>query len=244
MLSNRVIVSRLMIAVVLGGIIGLDREKNNRAAGLRTHILVAVGSTLIMIISIDASSRLGIEARWDVGRLAAQVVSGIGFLGAGTILHNDGKVNGLTTAASLWLTAAIGLAVGIGYYLAAVFSNFIVLITLNSLKKIEARIGRENGERVDISFYKERFNIDLLVDECYRNNIKINRMKFNKQLDKNSSLNSITLCLKFPEDLDKKDFFNCFLASKKVEAVKYEDLNDGELIENLEILNTKYEKIK
>lgn len=108
------VVLRMVLAVVLGGFIGLEREKRSQAAGLRTHMLVSLGSALVMLISVYGFPVLDgrDKAQVDVARIAAQVVSGVGFLGAGTIIRNGTSVKGLTTAASLWVSAAIGLACG------------------------------------------------------------------------------------------------------------------------------------
>src|SRR5690554_77862 len=106
-----------------------------RPAGFRTHILVSVGSSLIMIISAYAFG--GTAAGYDPGRIAAQVVSGIGFLGAGTIMREGANVRGLTTAASLWTVAGIGLAVGSGFYFAAIVATILVVLTLVLLNKLE-----------------------------------------------------------------------------------------------------------
>ena len=138
MVSNLVIVSRLILASILGGLIGLERESSNRPAGFRTHILVVIGSTLIMMVSVD-SYKFGA----DPSRIAAQVVSVIGFLGAGTILRRDSgvvtgnNIEGLTTAASLWVCAGIGLAVGNGYYLGAITTTAIVLFFLKNARSFE-----------------------------------------------------------------------------------------------------------
>ncbi len=114
---------RLLIAAVLGAIIGLDREYRTKAAGFRTHFLVALGSALFMIVSVHGFDDLPkdqMTLRMDPARIAAQVVTGIGFIGAGTIIFQKNMVKGLTTAAGLWVTAAIGLACGVGmYWLAA-----------------------------------------------------------------------------------------------------------------------------
>lgn len=130
---------RLALAVIFGGAIGLEREKSNRAAGFRTNILVCLGSALIMLLSIYGFSAFSKEpsVRLDPARLAAQVVSGIGFLGAGVILFNGFSITGLTTAATLWVVAAIGLAVGAGFYYPALFTTILVLFSLLILNKIE-----------------------------------------------------------------------------------------------------------
>jgi putative Mg2+ transporter-C (MgtC) family protein len=127
---------RLAVALVLSGIIGFEREVANRPAGFRTHVLVGVGSTLIMIVSLRMSSVIqGVSA--DPGRIAAQVVSGIGFLGAGTILREGATIRGLTTAASLWVSSAIGLAVGAGLFWESCVATGIVIVALVALSWVE-----------------------------------------------------------------------------------------------------------
>jgi putative Mg2+ transporter-C (MgtC) family protein len=130
---------RLGLALGLGGLIGLERETSSRAAGLRTNILVCVGSALIMLLSMYGFAAFADEptVRLDPARLAAQVISGIGFLGAGVIIFNGISVTGLTTAATLWVVAAIGLASGAGFYYPAITATFIVLFSLLILNKVE-----------------------------------------------------------------------------------------------------------
>ncbi len=139
---------RLALAVVLGGVIGIERERLQWAAGLRTHILVCVGATLFMLVSSFgfAEPLLGEHVVLDPSRVAAQVVSGIGFLGAGTILFRRDKIRGLTTAASLWTVAAIGLAVGGGLYVAAIGGTAIIFGVLAGLKPLERRFFRPGHE--------------------------------------------------------------------------------------------------
>ncbi len=132
------LVGRLILAGVFGAIIGLERERKNHSAGLRTYIAVVLGSTLVMLISIYGFTYVDIDTK-DPARLAAQVVSGIGFLGAGTIIVNKNRVRGLTTAASLWTTACIGLAVGAGMYIAATATTLLLGGTLSALKYVEHR---------------------------------------------------------------------------------------------------------
>jgi putative Mg2+ transporter-C (MgtC) family protein len=127
----------LLLAVVLGGLIGLEREVHGHPAGMRTHIIVCVGSTLITLVSTTISDVNGV--RGDPARLAAQIVSGIGFLGAGAILREGASVRGLTTAASVWTTAGIGIALGANafYGQLAVIATIIVLFTLWTLNHFE-----------------------------------------------------------------------------------------------------------
>ncbi|MDD5270311.1 MAG: MgtC/SapB family protein [Candidatus Omnitrophica bacterium] len=128
---------RLCIAAVLSGLIGYEREIHERPAGFRTHILVGVGSTLIMLTSMHIFDIYKGVAVPDPGRIAAQVVSGIGFLGAGTIIRFKASVRGLTTAASLWTVAGIGLAVGAGLFVPAAATTAIVLAALFFLNRLE-----------------------------------------------------------------------------------------------------------
>ncbi|AOZ93504.1 MgtC/SapB family protein [Paenibacillus crassostreae] len=141
---------RLLLSMGLGGVIGWERERSNRAAGLRTHILVCLGSTLIMMLSIYGFSDFVNEAniRIDPARLAASVITGIGFLGAGTILFTGKSITGLTTAASVWVVAALGLSVGAGFHFAAIVTTIFILMTLVLFNKIEQRF--LNGDKIHL----------------------------------------------------------------------------------------------
>jgi len=134
------IVFKLALASILGALIGLERESLNRPAGLRTYTLVCVGSALAMIVSIDIYLQYYHTVNADPGRIAAQVVSGIGFLGAGTIIREGATVRGLTTAAGLWAVACIGLAVGSGLYIPAVATTVLILFVLIYFVKFEEKI--------------------------------------------------------------------------------------------------------
>ena len=128
---------RLLFAAILSGFIGYEREIHGRLAGFRTHILVGVGSALMMLTSMYIFDIYRGQASVDPGRIAAQVVSGIGFLGAGTIIRFKASVRGLTTAASLWTVAGLGLAVGAGMYVPAAFTTLLVLAALFFLNRVE-----------------------------------------------------------------------------------------------------------
>jgi putative Mg2+ transporter-C (MgtC) family protein len=136
------ILLRLMLAAVLGSVVGIERERLDWAAGLRTHMLVCLGSTLFMLVSAfgfaDILGTPGIGL--DPSRIAAQVVSGVGFLGAGTIILRREAVRGLTTAASVWTVAAVGLAVGGGLYFAAISATVLILVILAGIKPLERRL--------------------------------------------------------------------------------------------------------
>ncbi len=132
----------LCLAVVLGGAIGFERELQRKAAGLRTNILICVGAVLFTELSIEMSSPSG-----DPARIAAQIVTGVGFLGAGTIIQGRGIVTGLTTAATMWLVAAIGMAVGFGALLEATCATLLVLLVLSVLRPIERVIAARSQYR-------------------------------------------------------------------------------------------------
>lgn len=140
MITELDMVIRLFAGFLAGGIIGFERSSRHQVAGLRTHILIALGSTLLMILSIWLPQEFNMLKNGDPGRIAAQVVSGIGFLGAGAILRLGNNVKGLTTAASLWFVAAVGLAVGAGLYFAAAVSEAMGLFTLVALDKLEKKL--------------------------------------------------------------------------------------------------------
>lgn len=141
MISQNEVLLRLVVALILGALVGIERERGERAAGLRTHALVCLGSCLIMITSTYGFQSVVGKAGFDVdpSRVAAQVVSGIGFLGAGTILLRKEIVRGLTTAAAIWVVAGIGLAVGGGLYLPAVETTVGALVVLAIFRPIERK---------------------------------------------------------------------------------------------------------
>jgi len=147
-MNDTQVILRLVISAILAGFIGVEREWYGRMAGFRTHILVAVGSCLIMLTSIHIFDIYSVTAPVDSGRIAAGVVTGIGFLGAGTIMRFRASVIGLTTAASLWAVSGIGLAVGSGFYVAAYTCTALVLIALIVFGRIEKRYIRKNIYRV------------------------------------------------------------------------------------------------
>lgn len=134
MLTDTIIIIRLLLSFCAGAAIGLERSGARQAAGLRTHILICVGATGVMLLSIWVTE---IEGTGDPGRIAAQVVSGIGFLGGGAILKLGANVKGLTTAASIWVVACIGLVTGCGMYTACITMVIITLITLSVMSRIE-----------------------------------------------------------------------------------------------------------
>jgi len=175
MISTYDMLLRLLVAALLGSVIGWERERRHWTAGLRTHMMVSLGSALIMLVSAygfqDVVGKPGISL--DPSRVAAQVVSGIGFLGAGTIffLRNE-VVKGLTTAAGLWTVAAIGLAVGGGLYIEAVSATFIALIILAVFKPVEDKFFKKNRYRnIRIVLEQHKADFTSIENVLISNNI-------------------------------------------------------------------------
>jgi putative Mg2+ transporter-C (MgtC) family protein len=177
-----VISGQLLIASLLGGLIGLERELHGRPAGFRTHLLVSLGSCLFVAVSIhfyrvygnfSGTGPIGV----DPGRVAAQVVAGIGFLGAGAIIKDKASVRGLTTAASLWVAAAVGLACGVGLLALAVLVTALALVSLLFLKKIESRLSRDTYVTVtvwSVDIEGQMSRIEQLMQECLMKVVKLN----------------------------------------------------------------------
>ena len=181
---------RIAVAAALTGAIGMERELRERAAGLRTHMLVGVGSALFTIVSAYAwtdfvFSREG-GVVFDPTRIAAQIVTGIGFLGAGAIIRQGLSVRGLTTAAGLWVVAAIGMAVGAGYYSAAVIATGVVLVGLGPLRWVEGGAlsrWRRGGRVLEVDIRREQALAPLL-ETLEGRRARVNRVEFEDEEDR------------------------------------------------------------
>lgn len=201
---------RLLLATVLGGAVGIERGSGDRPAGFRTHILVCTGSALIMLVSMygfDDSYVSGISNanNRDSARIAAQVVSGIGFLGAGTIMHEGVTVRGLTTAASLWMVSAIGLAAGAGMYVISIISTAIMLITLVSFRSLEKRFAGNNRNTrrfIRIVAQNQSGIITSITSYLSENDVKVKTMNVKNNAQKNEVV--LELYLKLGRDTDKE----------------------------------------
>ena len=147
---------RLLLALLMGGVIGMERGRHGRAAGMRTHVLVCIGACMTALVGLHL---LRLNPNENASRIAAQVISGIGFLGAGTIMiRNQSIVTGLTTAAGVWCTATIGIALGYGFYLAALIATVITIITATLLTRLEG------GKKYMIRCYLELKDADLATE--------------------------------------------------------------------------------
>ena len=164
---------RILMAAFLGGLIGLERSSGDRPAGLRTHVLVATGSALLMVVSIYGFD--GHPQGRDPSRIASTVVNGIGFLGAGTILHEGLTVKGLTTAASLWIVSAIGLTVGCGMLALGIFATGIALITLILIRGLEKKVlpaGKSTRCKLHVILSKDPDSMMDVMEYLQERNIK------------------------------------------------------------------------
>ncbi len=172
------IVVRLLLALACGGVLGMDREKNRRPAGFRTYTLVCVGSAIVMMTSQYVQQTMGTG---DLLRMGAQVISGIGFLGAGTIIvTGQRQVRGLTTAAGLWVAACIGLAVGIGFYVGAVLGTILMLLVLTWFHYLEAKISMHSRVLnlvVEIDSIK---TLGILLRTAKENHLSVSDVDVNK----------------------------------------------------------------
>ncbi|HJG23837.1 MgtC/SapB family protein [Enterococcus durans] len=179
------IILRLGIALLFGGAIGFERQYKNRPAGMRTHILVCIGACIIALIQVEIASKAMRDVleypelvgtiRSDEARLIAQVVSGVGFLGAGTIIVTKQSVTGLTTAASLWAIAGVGIAIGMGFYAIAIISFIGIVLALTVVKKI---IHVPTTKKLEIQFIHRKETKDFLADYFEKRDIIIEDVNF------------------------------------------------------------------
>ncbi|GMQ58751.1 MgtC/SapB family protein [Vallitalea sediminicola] len=183
------VIIRIVIAILVGGLIGYERQITNRPAGFRTHILVCVGAAVVSIIQIESVERtialiqekpeLANALKADIGRMGAQVITGVGFLGAGTIIREKGLVKGLTTAASIWVVACIGLAIGLGMYVITAASTIGVFVSLVILKKVEDKfIDKVATISLDIEYIGDKDFMKGIQKYFNMKNIKVRKIKF------------------------------------------------------------------
>ena len=228
-LTVEVVSFRLLLAVIFGGIVGYTREKDNKPAGFRTHILVCFGAAVISMVQDQlrlnilelASMNLKLSGaiKTDLGRLGAQVVSGIGFLGAGSIMKEKGEtVGGMTTAAGIWATGCAGLGIGWGFYNLAIPAIVFILIIIVIFKKFEPKIVKK------VKFLK--FEIKFLENQNYAKGILAVYEVFNQkliritQIDKNQSENIAIFTVNIDEKIDISDIIVSLSAIRAVEIVK------------------------
>ena len=206
---------RLTLALVCGGLIGLDRGRKHRPAGFRTHMLVCVGAALTMLISQYVSVVL--HQGTDLTRFGAQVINGIGFLGAGTIVvAGRQQVKGLTTAAGLWASACMGLAIGAGFYSAALLACIFIIVTITVLTKLQ-RFIMANARTMNLYVeYKEQENIGQIISVIHEKNVKVYDVEITKGSAQKSLSPSAIFSVKLPKKYSHGDFI---MAISTVEGV-------------------------
>ena len=199
-LTVDVVFLRLLLAVIFGGIVGIERERNNKPAGFRTYILVCFGAAIVSIVQDQLRINifnfeknfpdLASFMKSDLGRLGAQVISGIGFLGAGSIIKEKGEVEGLTTAAGIWATGCVGLGIGWGFYNIAIVAIIFMLIIMTALKKVETVFMKKSYNLIFEIEIDENAAVSEIISECHavflQKEININKV------DKNLKNNIIT----------------------------------------------------
>ena len=210
-------IPRLMVTAVLCGLIGVEREHVNRPAGLRTHVLVGISAALVMITSEYLFHQYNEMANIDPARLGAQVISGIGFLGAGTIVKDGFNVRGLTTAASLWAVACIGLAAGAGLYSGAILATIFIYVTLEVMKNI---IGKQKHYKVlRVRLLKIDETIENIKIELEKSHIYINQTEL-FMLEENMS----EIRMKISISSEKSMLSSAMEAIRNMENVSYVDI--------------------
>jgi len=228
-LTVEVVSLRLLLAVVFGGIVGYTREKDNKPAGFRTHILVCFGAAIISMVQdqlrlnilelASVNLKLSGVIKTDLGRLGAQVVSGIGFLGAGSIMKEKGEtVGGMTTAAGIWATGCAGLGIGWGFYNLAIPAIVFMLVIIVIFKKFEPKIVKKTKLL--------KFEVKFLEDKNYAKGLLATYEVFNQklikitQIDKNQAENTAIFTVNMDEKIDISDIIVSLSAIKAVEVVK------------------------
>lgn len=212
------IIVRIGLALLMGGILGAERGLRNRPAGFTTYVLVCIGSTMIMLTNQYISS---IYSQADPARLAAQVVSGIGFLGAGTIIvtRND-EVRGLTTAAGLWLAAGLGLAVGVGFYSGALIGFVFSIFALVSLKKVDIYI-KQHAKSMEIYLeYNEAFSLRKLSEYAQEQNFELFDMQRGKVKTLKEELGTLVFSIDLAQKHNHGEILECLYALDGVEYLR------------------------
>jgi putative Mg2+ transporter-C (MgtC) family protein len=213
------IIVRVLIALFLSGLIGFERELKNHSAGFRTHILVGVGSCLMMVLSLygfEAYIEKYENVRFDPARIPSYVISGIGFLGAGTIMVYGGTIRGLTTAASIWAVAGLGLVVGAGMYAVALFTTLIILLSLVFLNNFEKLFTKGKSSLVVEIVSYPNLAINKVVSVFEESNLKVRQVEV---LKVENDLRSIFIKVEPNEGLNRIKLFESLSSIDAVKSV-------------------------
>ena len=218
------IVARLVLAALCGGLIGIERETKRRAAGFRTHILTAMGAAMTTLVGqylLTLSDLMNLPVSSDPARLGAQVISGIGFIGAGTIIVTRRReVKGLTTAAGLWTSAIIGLAIGVGYYEVAVYATFLILLTEILLSRLDWFLLSHAKNIKNYVEYTEVDNLTEIMSEIKRQEISIVDVEVAKARGETEHRISAILTLQIPRRVSQNDVLSAILRLDGVRDVE------------------------
>ena len=225
-LSVGVLLLRIAVAVVIGAVIGIDREIKNRPAGMRTHVLVCVGAALVSLIehqTVACVLALGEQSAVGVsmGRITTSVISGVGFLGAGTIFMTERKISGLTTAASLWCTACIGLAVGSGFILMGVMAGAIVLVILRLMQRI---VHVNTLKRLEVQFIHRTQTLAFLSDYFNSMGVKILDVDFHAENRPEGNLYTNLYTLSMPSHTSYVDIIGTLSEHQNIRTVRTRNL--------------------
>jgi len=211
------ILLKVILASVLGGIIGLERELSHKEAGLRTNILIAIGSTLLTVLSIKISEGSKVA---DPGRIASQIVTGIGFLGAGAIIQARFAVHGLTTAATIWTVAAIGIAVGSGFYLFSLLVTILVVLVLTTFKFISSALEKQKKTYAYIVKTDDKASVLVDIKKIMR---ELNIHSTNLTMSKKKGSYQIEMLLQISQTKDKQ-FIERIMQLKNVKELVSESI--------------------
>lgn len=213
-LEDGELIFRIIVAAVIGCIIGYERHNRDKNAGFRTHSIVCMGAALMMIISKYSFSDV---ANYDAARVAAQIVSGVGFLGAGTIFIKKNSVSGLTTSAGIWATAGVGMAIGAGSYLVGIGSGFLLILVQIILHNPKYLASEPFRAVVKITVQDSTTILEELRQIFEKENIRELYLKVNK--NKDSEFTKIELTLMFPSDSERKDLINMLMQDERVSDI-------------------------
>jgi putative Mg2+ transporter-C (MgtC) family protein len=201
MITDLEIIFRLILASLLGGVVGLEREVHGRPAGVRTYLILSLGSALIMVLSEYLFLKYrtgvpGINLQVDPGRIAAQAITGIGFLGAGVIIRYKDTIRGLTTAACVWVVCAVGLAIGSGFYLFGSVVTGLTVISLVGLKRFERRLPKDWYQQMEVVSRDVPGQIDRIQEIIEKHDFKVINFGLRKDLEKKEATATFLLRLR------------------------------------------------
>jgi putative Mg2+ transporter-C (MgtC) family protein len=221
-LNSTDVAVRLLLSFAAGTIIGFERASRRQAAGIRTHVLICVGSTLLVLLSIWLPQTYNYLKNGDPSRIAAQVVSGIGFLGAGAMIRLGNNIRGLTTAASLWLIAAGGMAIGAGQFLASAITVALTLIALRVLGGLEQRIfPAERNKTLELGFKNEIPDVNKTLDTVKSFGVRVHSIDIDQAFDQKGA--RLKLLVGFPGTTDITELLKTLKTVKGLESVELKE---------------------